>query len=276
MGLLKGKRALISGVANKKSLAWGIAQAMHRQGARLAFTCAPTNLRRVNKLSAQVDCDLVVPCDVKSDADIEKAIDAIGEYFEGRLDIFVHCIAFANWEDIGGEFIKTSREGWNLALEVSAYSLVAFTRQIRPLLIAANGGAIITLSFGGAEAVVPGYNVMGIAKAALNASVRYLAYDLGPERIRVNAIAPGPVATLSSQVIENFKLALELVEERSPLLRNVSKEDVGTTAVYLASDLSAAITGATIPVDSGMHIMCPPTGPRKTARPQDRHGAGGD
>lgn len=267
MGLLEGKRALISGVANKKSLAWGIAQAMHNQGARLAFTCVPTSTRRVNKLASLVDCDLVIPCDVKSDRDIEKAINVVNEYFGGRLDIFAHCIAFASLEHIGGEFIKTSRKGWNLAIEVSAYSLVAFARQIRPLLNAANGGSIITLSFGGADLVVPGYNVMGIAKSALNASVRYLAYDLGPERIRVNAIAPGPVPTLSSQMVENFKSALELVEERSPLLRNISKEDVGAAAVYLASNLSSGITGAIIPVDSGMHIMCPPTGPRTLKAP---------
>ena len=262
MGLLAGKKALVTGVANKKSIAWGIAQALHAQGAEIAFTCLEGSMRRVNRLAPLVNSNIVISCDVRKDNDIVSAVGAVKDSFGGRLDIFVHSIAFANLEDIGGEFITVTRSGWNLALEISAYSLVAFTRHIRPLMNTAGGGAIITLTFGGAEAVVPGYNIMGVAKAALNASIRYLAHDLGPENIRVNGIAAGPVPTLSSQMIENFKTGLELVQERSPLLRNITVEDVGNTAVYLASTLSSAVTGAIMRVDCGMHVMSPPTGPR--------------
>jgi len=270
MGLLVGKKALVTGVANKKSIAWGIARALHAQGAEIAFTCLEGSLRRVNRLAPQVHSDIVIPCDVRKDDDIASAVDTVKESFGGKLDIFVHSIAFAGLKDIGGEFITVSRSGWNLALEISSYSLVAFARHIRPLMNAAGGGTIITLTFGGAEAVVPGYNIMGVAKAALNASIRYLAHDLGPDNIRVNGIAAGPVPTLSSQMIENFKTGLELVEERSPLLRNITVEDLGDTAVYLASALSSAVTGAIMRVDCGMHIMCPPTGPRKGKRSRER------
>jgi enoyl-[acyl-carrier protein] reductase I len=263
MGLVEGKRALICGVANKKSIAWGIANVLHSHGAQLAFTCLETNIRRVNKLAGQVNSNIVIPCDVGKDSDIKNAMDEVKRVFEGKLDILIHSIAFANLDDLGGEFINISRSGWKLALDVSAYSLVALARVARPLMHAAGGGSIVTLTFEGGETVVPGYNIMGIAKAALNMSVRYLAYDLGPENIRVNAIAAGAIATMSSLMVEDFDTALRLEMERSPLMRNVSPEDVGRTALYLASDLSSPVTGAVIKVDSGMNIMCPPTAPRK-------------
>ena len=261
MRLLDGKKALVTGVANKRSIAWGIARALHFHGAEVAFTCIEGNLRRVKTLAQQVNSEIVIPCDVQKDDDIVSAVDEVKEFFNGKLDIFVHSIAFAGLEDIGGEFISVSRSGWNLALEISAYSLVAFARHVRPLMNAAGGGTIITMTFGGANAVVPGYNIMGVAKAALNAAIIYLAYDLGPDNIRVNGIAAGPVPTLSSQMIENFETALKLVEEKSPLLRNITVENLGDTAVYLASELSSTLTGTIMKVDSGMHVLCPPTGP---------------
>ena len=262
MGLLDGKKALVAGVANKKSIAWGIAQALYALGAQFAFTCHETNVRRVRKLAPQVNSEIIIPCDVGKDEDIMQAFDQLAATFDGKLDILVHSIAYANMDDLGGEFIRTSRSGWHLALDISAYSLVAFARCARPLMNAAGGGSIMTLTFGDNK-VVPGYNIMGVAKAALEMTVRYLAYDLGPENIRVNAIGSGPIPTLSSLAVENFSVALRMMEENSPMLRNVTLEDVGKTAVYLASDLSSAVTGAVIKVDSGMNIMCPPTAPHR-------------
>jgi enoyl-[acyl-carrier protein] reductase I len=254
MGLLDGKNALVVGVANKKSIAWGIAQALHSQGARLAFSSLETNIRRVRKLSPQVNSDIIIGCDVQKDDDLTRLFEEIKGPFEGKLDILVHSIAFAYMDDLGGEFINTSRSGWNLALDVSAYSLVTLARAARPLMNAAGGGSIITLTFGDHK-VVPGYNIMGVAKATLEVAMRYIAYDLGSENIRVNAIKAGPIPTLSSVAIEDFDVALRTTEECSPLLRNVTLEDVGKSAVYLASDLSSGVTGATIQVDSGMNIM---------------------
>ncbi len=257
MRLLDGKKALVSGVANKKSIAWGIAQALYAHGAKLAFTCHKTNLRRVRKLAPYVDSEIIIPCDVGRDEEIIQAFDHIGTAFDGELDILVHSIAYANIDDLGGEFIRTSRSGWNIALDISAYSLVAFARSARPLMKRAGGGSIITLTFGDGK-VVPGYNIMGVAKAALEVAVRYLAYDLGPENVRVNTIESGPIQTISSLAIEDFSVALRMMEEYPPLLRNISLEDVGRTAVYLASDLSTGVTGTVIKVDSGMSILCPP------------------
>jgi enoyl-[acyl-carrier protein] reductase I len=257
--LLRGKAALISGVTNRNSIAWGIAEALYARGARIAFACLESNVRRVRKLAPQVHSDIIIPCDVRDDHMIAQAFDEVKEVFDGRLDILVHSIAYADLNDIGGEFIRISRSGWNKALEISAYSLVAFARHSRPLMNSSGGGSIITLTFGGAEKVVPGYNIMGVAKAALDATVRYLAYDLGPENIRVNAISAGPIMTPSSVVVEDFTMALKMMEERSPMLRNITVEDVGGAAVYLASDLSRCVTGAVIKVDSGMNIMAAPT-----------------
>lgn len=263
MGLLDGKKALVCGVANKKSIAWGIAQTLHAHGARLAFTCLENNVRRLNKLAPQVNSEIIIPCDVQKEEDIAHALDEVSTAFDGKLDILVHAVAYANMDDLGGEFISISKSGWNLALEVSAYSLIAFARYARSLMNASGGGSIITLTFSGGELVVPGYNIMGIAKAALNMSVRYLAYDLGPENIRVNAISAGPIQTLSSLAVEEFDVALRMVEEYSPLLRNITLEDLGKTAVYLASHLSSAVTGTIINVDSGTKILCPPSVPHR-------------
>ena len=258
MGLLDGKKALVCGVTNKSSIGWGIAKALHAQGARLAFTCVETNVRRLKRLVPGLDSDIVIPCDVLKDEDIESAAENLQNAFQGRLDILVHSIAYSNISDLGSEFIQVSRSGWNLALEASAYSLVALSRAFRPMMKVSGCGSIITLTFVGGKNVVPGYNIMGIAKSALNMSVKYLAYDLGPDRIRVNAISAGPITTFSSMAVENLDTALQLVQTHSPLLRNISQEDLGGTAVYLASDLSSAVTGEILSVDSGMNILAPP------------------
>ena len=263
MGLLEGKKALIAGVATKKSIAWGIAQALYDQGARLAFTCVENNIRRVKKLASQVDSDIIIPCDVRQDEEFEYTFKALSEAFDGTLDILVHCIAYADLDDLGGEFINVSRAGWNLALEISAYSLVAFARCVRPLMNAAGGGSIMALTFYGGQKIVPGYNIMGVAKATLNASVRYLAYDLGPENIRVNAISAGPISTVSSLAVEDFTIGLRMTEERAPLLRKITLKDLGSTAVYLSSDLSSAVTGEIIYVDAGINIISPATKPHR-------------
>jgi len=258
MGLLDYKNALVCGVTNKSSIGWGIAKALHAQGARLAFTCVETNVRRLKRLAPALDSDIVIPCDVLKDEDIARAAETLRNAFRGSLDILVHSIACCNISDLGSEFIQVSRAGWNLALEASTYSLVALSRAFRPMLTASGCGSIITLTFVGGKNVVPGYNIMGIAKNALNMSVSYLAYDLGPDRIRVNAISAGPITTFSSMAVENFDIALKLVQTHSPQLRNISQEDIGGTAVYLASDLSRGVTGEIISVDSGMHILAPP------------------
>lgn len=261
MGLLDGKKALICGVTNKKSIAWGIAKSLYANGARLAFACVEGNLRRVKKLVPQVECDTVISCDVQKDEEIVRALDEVGCAYDGGLDILVHSIAYADLNDLGGEFIDISRHGWNNALAISAYSLVCLARYSRPLMNKSGGGSIITLSFMGGDKVVPGYNIMGVAKSALEMSVRYLAYDLGPENIRVNAISAGPVTTISSLAVEDFETSLHSVKKHSPLLRNVTLEDLGGAAVFLASDLSSAVTGEIVCVDAGVHIMAPATKP---------------
>jgi enoyl-[acyl-carrier protein] reductase I len=258
MGLLDGKKALVCGVTNKSSIGWGIAKALHAQGARLAFTCVETNVKRLKRLAPGLDADIVIPCDVLKDADIDSAAQTLQHAFQGRLDILVHSIAWADISELGSEFIRVSRSAWNLALEASAYSLVALSRAFQSMMKTSGCGSIITLTFVGGKNVVPGYNIMGIAKSALNMSVKYLAYDLGPDRIRVNAISAGPITTYSSMAVENFDLALQLVQSHSPLLRNISQDDIGGTAVYLASELSSAVTGEIISVDSGMHVLAPP------------------
>jgi enoyl-[acyl-carrier protein] reductase I len=258
MGLLEGKKALVCGVTNKSSIGWGIAKALHAEGAKLAFTCVETNIRRLKRLVPGVDSDIVIPCDVLKDENIATAAEILQKAFQGSLDILVHSIAYSNIADLGNEFIQVSRSGWNLALEASAYSLVALSRAFRPMMAASGCGSIITLTFVGGSHVVPGYNIMGIAKSALNMSVKYLAYDLGPDRIRVNAIAAGPITTFSSMAVENFDTSLQVVETHSPLLRNITQEDLGGTAVYLASDLSSAVTGEILSVASGMNILAAP------------------
>jgi len=263
--LLEGKKALVSGVANRRSIAWGIAQAFHEQGARLAFTCLESACRRVAKLAAELDSDLVFPCDVSRDEEISRAFEEVGRAFDGELNVLVHSIAYARLEDLGGEFLTVSREGWRVALETSAYSLVAMARAARPLMKAAGGGSILTLSFQGSGKVVPSYNVMGVAKAALESAVRYLAYDLGPDGIRVNALSPGPIPTASAVVIERFEESTRRVEAQSPLLRSVTLQDVGSAAVFYAADASGMITGSILNVDGGMGILISGAGPHPRA-----------
>lgn len=257
-GLLADKKALVCGVANRNSIAWAVANAFRAQGADVALTCLEPSLKRVSKMSADAGFHRVFPCDVRHDESVAGAVAAAGSAFGGRLDILVHSLAFASPDDLGGEFIRTSRESWNVALDVSAYSLVAMTRCARPLFKAAGGGSVLAMTFIGSRSVVPGYNVMGVAKAALECAVRYLAYDLGPERIRVNGISPGPLRTASALMIEDFDRSLDLVANSAPLCRNLSAEEVANTAVFLASDLSSGITGSLLAPDAGMSTLAAP------------------
>jgi len=257
MGLLDGKNALIFGVANDHSIAWGIARAFHDAGATVGFSSVESLIeRRVRPLAASIGSTFVEPCDVQSDDEI-RAVMAKWGAAHGRLDILVHALAFARREDLEGSFVDTSRDGFTLALDVSAYSLVALVREARPFLDA--GSSVITLSYYGSEKVVSHYNVMGVAKAALEASVRYLAADLGPDGIRVNAISAGPVRTLAAAGIAGFKKMYGGFTDVAPLRANITPEDVGRSALYLASDLSSAVTGEVLYVDGGFHIMGVPT-----------------
>jgi enoyl-[acyl-carrier protein] reductase I len=257
MGLLDGKKALIFGVANDHSIAWGIARAFHEEGATVGFSSVESLIeKRVRPLAASIGSTFVEPCDVQSDVEIRAVFGKWGAT-HGRLDILVHALAFARREDLEGGFVQTSRDGFALALDVSAYSLVALTREARPFLDP--GSSVMTLTYYGAEKVVGNYNVMGVAKAALEASVRYLAADLGPDGIRVNAISAGPVRTLAAAGIAGFKKMYGAFADVAPLRANITPEDVGRTAVYLASDLSSAVTGEVIYVDGGFHIMGVPT-----------------
>ncbi len=257
MGLLDGKKALIFGVANDHSIAWGIARAFHEAGATVGFSSVESLIeKRVRPLAASIGSTFVEPCDVQSDEEIRGVMAKWGAA-HGRLDILVHALAFARREDLEGAFVDTSRDGFALALDVSAYSLVALVREARPLLD--SGSSVITLTYYGAQKVVSHYNVMGVAKAALEASVRYLAADLGPDGIRVNAISAGPVRTLAAAGIAGFKTMYRGFAEVAPLRANITPEDVGGSAVYLASDLASAVTGETIYVDGGFSIMGVPT-----------------
>jgi enoyl-[acyl-carrier protein] reductase I len=258
MGLLEGRNALIFGVANDHSIAWGIARALHAEGAEVGFSSVESLIeRRVRPLAESIGSTFVEACDVQSDEQIRTVF---GRWAEGHdsLDILVHALAFARREDLDGGFVNTSREGFALALDVSTYSLVALVREARPLL--RRGSSVLTLTYYGAEKVVANYNVMGVAKAALEASVRYLAADLGPDGVRVNAISAGPVRTLAASGIAGFKRMYGSFDEVAPLRANITPEDVGRSAVYLASDLSSAVTGETLYVDGGFNILGVPTG----------------
>jgi enoyl-[acyl-carrier protein] reductase I len=258
MGLLDGRNALVFGVANDHSIAWGIARALHDEGAEVGFSSVENLIeRRVRPLAESIGSTFVEPCDVQSDGQIRTVFERWAAT-HGTLDILVHALAFARREDLEGTFVDTSRDGFALALDVSAYSLVALVREARPLL--RHGSSVLTLSYYGAEKVVANYNVMGVAKAALEASVRYLAADLGPEGVRVNAISAGPIRTLAASGIAGFKRMYGAFAEVAPLRSNITPEDIGRTAVYLASGLSNAVTGETLYVDGGFNILGVPTG----------------
>jgi enoyl-[acyl-carrier protein] reductase I len=253
MGLLDGKNALVFGVANDHSIAWGIAQAFHDQGATVGFSSVESLIeRRVRPLAERIGSTFVAPCDVRDDGQVRAVFERWGEEV-GRLDILVHALALADRADLGGLFVDTSRGGFTLALDVSVYSLVALAREARPHLAA--GSSILTLSYYGAEKVVAHYNVMGVAKAALEASVRYLAADLGPEGVRVNAISAGPVRTLAAHGIAGFGQMYGAFRDVAPLRSNITIEDVAGTAVWLASDLAGQVTGETVHVDGGFNIL---------------------
>jgi enoyl-[acyl-carrier protein] reductase I len=254
MSLLAGKFGVVFGVANKRSIAWAIAQAWSREGAKLAFTYQGERLKEnVEELAGTFGADtLILPCDVTKDDDIARVFRTVGETF-GKLHLMLHSVAFAPKEALEGEFLNTSREAFRVAHDVSAYSLVALSRASAPLMT--EGGSIIAMSYYGAEKVVPHYNVMGVAKASLEASTRYLAYDLGPRKIRVNCISAGPVNTLAARGISGFAEMLKQYETRSPLKRNVLPEELGATGAFLASDGAAAITGQVLYVDCGYQIM---------------------
>ena len=249
-----GKRALVIGVANERSIAWDIAQALARDGARLGFTFLGESLeRRVRPLAESVGAELVAPCDVTDDAQIEALFGEVDRAW-GGLDVLIHAVAFANREDLSGRFVDTSRAGFQLALDVSAYSLVALVRAALPRM-EAGGGTVLTLTFAGSERVFPNYNVMGVAKAALESCVRYLAAEVGGSGVRVNAISAGPIKTLSAAGVTGFRQMLHVAEERAPLKRNVTTGDVGELALALVGPAGAGITGQVIYVDAGLSVL---------------------
>jgi enoyl-[acyl-carrier protein] reductase I len=255
-GTYDRKRGLVLGVANRRSIAWGIAKRLASAGAELAFTYQGERIEKsVRDLAESVNSPLVTECDVRSDDDVARVFAEVGERFGGGLDLLVHSVAFAAAEDLEGRFTDTPRDRFWLALDVSAYSLVACARAAEPLMESRGGGAILTMTYLGGVRAVPHYNVMGVAKATLDASVRYLAWDLGPKNIRVNAISAGPVRTLAARSIAGFPTMEAVVEERAPLHRPIDADDVGAAAAYLLSDDARNVTGTTLYVDSGYHAM---------------------
>ena len=253
--LLTGKTGVVFGVANKNSIAWGIAKAWHNAGARLVFTYQGERLKeKVQKLVSEFGEDtLVIDCDVSDDSDLDKVFNKVDAHFEGKLDMVLHSVAYAPREALEGRFVDTARDAFSTAHDISAYSLVAIAKRAAPFM--SEGGSIIAMSYYGAEKVIKHYNVMGVAKAALEASTRYLAADLGSEGIRVNCISAGPVNTLAARGIAGFSNMLKHYDEHAPLGRNVTHEEIGQTGVFLASDGGAAITGQVIYVDCGYQIM---------------------
>lgn len=249
-----GKKALVVGVANERSLAWAIAKELHAGGAEVGFTYLGEALeRRVRPLAESMQSKFIEACDVNEDSQIDSLFKKVEEQW-GHLDILIHSVAYANREDLEGRFVQTSREGFRVAMNTSAYSLVALARRAEPLM-EGRDGSIVTLSYYGAEKVIPNYNVMGVAKAALEACVRYLAWDMGQKKVRVNAISAGPVKTLAAAGIRNFRDMLSSAAEKTPLKENISAEDVGALAAFLCGPGGKHITGSTLHVDSGAHIM---------------------
>ena len=255
MGFLAGKKALVAGIASNRSIAYGIAQAMHREGAELAFSYPNDKLQpRVEKFAAEFGSDIVLPCDVTIDEDVTGLFESLGKHWD-RLDCLVHSIAFAPREALAGDYLENlDREGFRMAHDISSYSLTAMAKAARPLMQGGNG-SIITMTYLGSERALPNYNVMGVAKASLEANVRYLAAAMGPEGIRVNSISAGPIKTLAAAGIGDFKKILDEVATNAPLRRNVTIEDVGNVGAFLCSDLAGGITGENIYVDSGYNIV---------------------
>jgi len=255
MGFLSGKRALIVGLASKRSIAWGIAQSMLREGAELAFSYPNEKMEpRVAKLASECNSEIVLPCDVTSDEQIETLFTALGKHWDG-LDIIVHSVAFAPADQLAGDYLDcVTREGFNIAHDVSSYSFAALAKAGRPMMQGRNG-ALLTMSYLGAVQSIPNYNVMGVAKASLEANVRYLAQSLGPQGIRVNAISAGPIKTLAAAGIGNFRKMLEQFARAAPLQRNVTIEDVGNASAFLCSDLASGITGEITYVDGGFNTV---------------------
>ena len=255
MGLFEGKKGLIFGVANKNSIAWGIAEALHREGAQIGFSYAGEMLKkRVDPLAASIGSTFVEECDVTDDAAIDEVFAKAGDAF-GSIDFLVHSIAFAPKEELGGRFINTSRDGFRVAMDISCYSMIALAKRARDIM--PNGGAMMTMTYFGAEKVTPNYNVMGVAKAALEASVRYLAWDLGKDQIRVNAVSAGPIKTLAAAGISGFRKSLGYVGQVAPM-GSVTQENVGDAAAFLLSDWATGITGEVLYVDGGYNIMGAP------------------
>jgi enoyl-[acyl-carrier protein] reductase I len=253
MNLLQGKNALVFGLANERSIAWGIIKAFHENGARMGISYAGEVLeRRVRPLAEQIGCTFVEECDVQHDDQIQHVAEKAAQTF-GEIDILVHAIGFANRDELIGPYYNTSRAGFHLAMDISVYSFTALAKAFQPIL--RPGGALLTLTYYGSEKVSPHYNVMGVAKAALEASVRYLAYDLGKQNVRVNAVSAGPIRTLAAAGVSGFKTMYRRFAEVAPLHQNVTIEDVGGAAVFLCSDLSAKTTGEVLFVDSGYNIL---------------------
>jgi len=254
MGMFAGKTGLVMGVANERSIAWAMAEALWAEGAEIAFTHLPalSSERRVKRLVEPHAPKVVVPCDVQKEGDMASVFAAVKEA-HGKLDFLIHSIAYAPPKDLTNPYVQTSRDGWHMAMEISVYSLVAVCREAAPLM--PEGGSIVTITYFGGEKVVPGYNVMGICKAALEHSVRYLAWDLGSQKVRVNAISAGPLRTLSSAGVSGFDMMRSHAARKAPLGRNVDAEEVARTGLYLLSDLSSGVTGETIHVDCGYNIV---------------------
>lgn len=267
-GLLAGKKALVMGVADKHSIAWGITEALHAQGATLAFTYLEEPKGRIERnvrdlvatLGARQEYPLF-PCDVLEDASIDRAMNSLGKAWRG-LDVLVHCIAYADRDDLNRPFTEISRDGYKMAMEISAYSLNAIARAAAPLMRQSGGGSITALTYNAVERAVPGYSAMAPAKAALETGVKYLAVELGPSKIRVNAISAGPIRTLSASAVKGITAIRRWTEEVAPLRENVTIEDVGNTAVFLASDMARMVTGNIIFVDSGAHVLAAQGGAR--------------
>jgi enoyl-[acyl-carrier protein] reductase I len=258
MGMMDGRKCLIMGVANQRSIAWGIAQALHREGAQLAFSYVNDRLKdNVVKLASSLDgyeAMPILPCDVQSSGEVETLFSSLRERWDS-LDVYLHCIAFARPEDLGGAFSDLTWDGYALAHHVSAYSLIETSRHAKPLMEAAGGGSIMTLSYLAAERVVEKYNVMATAKAALECNVRYLASEFGPSNIRVNAISAGPLRTLAASAVKGLREFQHYMEEKAPLRRNVTQEEVGDVGLFLASPLSRCVTGEVIYADNGYHVL---------------------